>query len=71
MVELSKQEKVTAKRQAGILMGRHLVERGLQPGPQFTEILGAAYAAQVDGEFSDLDGAKLWLDTQYPWGDNE
>jgi tRNA nucleotidyltransferase (CCA-adding enzyme) len=47
---------------AHILMGRHLIEDlGLMPGPQFGEILKAAYAAQLDGAFIDLDGALAWV----------
>ncbi|MBI3876918.1 MAG: polynucleotide adenylyltransferase [Verrucomicrobia bacterium] len=45
-----------------ILLGRHLIELGLKPGPQFTEILDAAFEAQLEGKFTDLDGAKAWLD---------
>jgi len=45
-----------------ILMGRHLIERGMTPGPQFGVILRAAYEAQLDGEFGDLEGALWWLE---------
>ena len=44
-----------------ILQGRHLLERGLQPGPGFTPILSAAFEAQLDGVFVDVDGAREWL----------
>ncbi len=44
-----------------ILLGRHLIELGMKPGPQFTEILDAAFEAQLEGKFADLDGAKAWL----------
>lgn len=40
-----------------LLMGRDLVELGLSPSPKFGEILDAAYEAQLDGAFSDRDGA--------------
>lgn len=40
-----------------ILMGRHLIEMGLKPGPQFKEILDAVYEMQLDGEVTDLDDA--------------
>jgi len=45
-----------------ILLGRHLLERGFRPGPEFREILDAAFEAQLDGAFADLDGARRWLD---------
>ncbi len=45
-----------------LLQGRHLVARGLVPGPSFKTILDAAYEHQLDGEFADLDGALAFLD---------
>ncbi len=44
-----------------LLLGRHLLERGLRPGPAFTPILSAAFEAQLDGAFGDVDGARDWL----------
>jgi tRNA nucleotidyltransferase (CCA-adding enzyme) len=44
-----------------ILLGRHLIELGLRPGPQFGEILAAAFDAQLEGEFFDLGHALGWL----------
>lgn len=38
-----------------ILMGRHLIERGLKPGPVFGEILERAYRAQIESGIEDLD----------------
>jgi len=40
-----------------ILMGRHLIELGLTPGPQFKKILDAVYEMQLDGKVTDLDTA--------------
>lgn len=40
-----------------ILLGRHLIELGLVPGVKFKEILNAAYEAQLDGAFFDLENA--------------
>lgn len=40
-----------------ILLGRHLIELGLAPGVKFKEILNAAYEAQLDGAFFDLENA--------------
>lgn len=47
-----------------LLLGRHLLERGLPPGPDFHRILSAAFEAQLDGVFGDLEGARRWLDSQ-------
>ena len=40
-----------------ILLGRHLIALGLKPSPKFGQWLSACFEAQLDGVFSDLDGA--------------
>ena len=45
-----------------ILLGRHLIQRGLKPGKGFAQILDAAFQAQLDCAFMDLTGALDWLD---------
>ncbi|HRI16226.1 MAG TPA: polynucleotide adenylyltransferase [Verrucomicrobiota bacterium] len=47
-----------------MLLGRHLVERGLLPGPEFGRLLAAAFEAQLDGQFLNLEDAKKWLDRE-------
>ena len=42
---------------APILLGRHLLELGLKPGPRVGEILKAIYEQQMDGSVTDLDQA--------------
>jgi tRNA nucleotidyltransferase (CCA-adding enzyme) len=42
---------------APILMGRHLLELGVAPGPRMGEILKAIYEMQLDGSVSDLEAA--------------
>jgi len=44
-----------------LLLGRHLVELGLPPGPPFKAILAAGAEAQLDGVFTDEAGARAWL----------
>jgi tRNA nucleotidyltransferase (CCA-adding enzyme) len=44
-----------------LILGRHLVELGLQPGPAFKPILSAAFEAQLDGAFADEPGGRKWL----------
>jgi tRNA nucleotidyltransferase (CCA-adding enzyme) len=44
-----------------ILLGRHLIELGLKPSPQFKPILSAAFEAQLDGAFSDEAAGLEWL----------
>jgi tRNA nucleotidyltransferase (CCA-adding enzyme) len=48
---------VEHKPPAPILMGRHLLDLGVAPGPRMGEILKAVYELQLDGIVSDLDGA--------------
>ncbi|WP_221032234.1 CCA tRNA nucleotidyltransferase [Actomonas aquatica] len=45
-----------------ILLGRHLIERGLSPGPEFKPLLQDAFEAQLSGAFNDEDGSLKWLD---------
>jgi tRNA nucleotidyltransferase (CCA-adding enzyme) len=44
-----------------IMLGRHLLELGLKPGPGFKPILDAAFEAQLDGAFADEPGGVAWL----------
>ncbi|HEY4414097.1 MAG TPA: HD domain-containing protein [Verrucomicrobiae bacterium] len=46
-----------------ILQGRHLIARGQQPGPTFGTLLDEAFEAQLEGQFTDLDGALKWLES--------
>jgi tRNA nucleotidyltransferase (CCA-adding enzyme) len=40
-----------------ILLGRHLLELGLKPGPRVGEILKAVYEQQMDGTVTSLEQA--------------
>lgn len=40
-----------------ILKGRHLIELGLEPGPEFKRILDAVYELQLDGKVTSLEEA--------------
>ena len=42
---------------APILMGRHLLDLGVVPGPRMGEILRAVYEKQLDGDVTNLDEA--------------
>ncbi len=52
---------VTKEGPSAILMGRHLLDLKIAPGPKMGKILHAAYEAQLDGEFADLENALAWL----------
>jgi tRNA nucleotidyltransferase (CCA-adding enzyme) len=49
---------VEHKPPAPILMGRHLLEHGVAPGPGMGEILKQVYELQLDGVVVDLDTAR-------------
>lgn len=53
---------VTKEPPQPILMGRHLIARGLKPGQQFGKILSQCYDAQIDGVFTDEASALTYLD---------
>ncbi len=49
---------VTTKAPAPFLLGRHLVELGLPPGPRIGEITRAVYEMQLDGRVRSLEEAQ-------------
>ena len=46
---------------APLLMGRHLLEMGMAPGPRIGELVKAVYFAQLAGKVETLDEAKAWI----------
>ncbi|MEI6106207.1 MAG: polynucleotide adenylyltransferase [Opitutae bacterium] len=44
-----------------IVLGRHLIALGYQPGPQFKRALDAAFESQLDGAFNDEVGGVAWM----------
>lgn len=47
-----------------LLMGRHLIDLGLKPGPAMGTLLEAAFEAQIEGDFGTLPDALAWLRSQ-------
>ncbi len=45
-----------------LMLGRHLLELGLQPGPGFKTILDTAFEAQLEGAFADEASGRKWLE---------
>ncbi|MFT3745830.1 MAG: hypothetical protein QM785_16265 [Pyrinomonadaceae bacterium] len=56
-IEKVRELQVEKKAPDEMLMGRHLIELGLTPGPQFKQILDAVYELQLDGKVVDLEQA--------------
>lgn len=44
-----------------IILGRHLLQLGMEPGPEFTPVIEAAFEAQLDGAFADEAGGVAWV----------
>ncbi len=49
-----------------LIGGRHLLALGYTPGPTLGSILRAAFEAQRDGCFEDVDGAVRWVREHFP-----
>lgn len=49
---------VSSQAPAPVLLGRHLLEMGLQPGPRIGEITKAVYEMQLDGRVQTIEEAK-------------
>ena len=60
---LDRAEALTVKDAAPkpILMGRHLIEMGMTPGPQFKSLLEACYEAQLDGVIETTEQGMTFL----------
>ena len=56
-LERAKTLSVTREGPKPLLMGRHLLEMGLPPGPRIGEITDQVYQRQLDGEVRTLDEA--------------
>jgi tRNA nucleotidyltransferase (CCA-adding enzyme) len=53
---------VSSKAPGPILLGRHLIAKGIKPGPHMGALLKEAFEAQLEGTFVDEAGALAWLD---------
>src|SRR6266436_3632835 len=57
-IERARELAVVTHAPAPILLGRHLLEMRLEPGPRIGEITRAVYEMQLDGRVATLDEAK-------------
>lgn len=48
-----------------VILGRHLLALGMQPGPAMKPVIDAAFEAQLDGAFSDEAGGVAWVKQQF------
>jgi tRNA nucleotidyltransferase (CCA-adding enzyme) len=56
-IEKVRELQIEHKAPEPILMGRHLIELGMKPGPEFKKILDAVYELQLDGKINDIKSA--------------
>ncbi len=56
-IEKVRELQIEKKAPEPILMGRHLIELGMTPGPKFKQILDAVYELQLDGKITTLEDA--------------
>jgi tRNA nucleotidyltransferase (CCA-adding enzyme) len=56
-IERVRELNIERKPPPAIMMGRHLIELGLNPSPQFKTIIDAVYEKQLDGQITNLEEA--------------
>lgn len=61
MVEIAASINVATGGPAPIIMGRHIIAMGGQPGPRIGRICKAAFEAQIEGAFEDEAGGIAWV----------
>jgi tRNA nucleotidyltransferase (CCA-adding enzyme) len=66
LLERARRLEVEAQAPAPIVMGRHVMELGVQPGPDLGQLLDECYEAQLDGLFSTLDEGILFAKSKLP-----
>lgn len=65
-LELAERSGTTLRPAVGLLTGKHLIDSGMAPGPEFKILLAAALTAQDRGAFADENGALAWLAARTP-----
>lgn len=58
-IEKVRKLQIEKKAPQAILMGRHLIELGLQPSPQFKRIIDLVYEMQLDGKITSVEEALI------------
>lgn len=64
MLEIAARLKLQEAAPKPILLGRHLMHLGMKPGRDMGRVTAAAFEAQLEGAFADLEGAHEWLASQ-------
>lgn len=66
LLERARKLEVESQAPTSLVMGRHLLELGIQPGPDMGRLLDDCYEAQLDGVFSTLDGGIAFAKSNLP-----
>lgn len=61
LLEQTRQLDIEANAPRPLMLGRHLLELGIKPGPDFGTLLDHAYEAQLDGAFEDIESGYKYL----------
>lgn len=61
----AKQLEVDCRTPTPLVMGRHLLELGVQPGPDMGRLLDDCYEAQLDGTFATLEEGLTYAKTKF------
>jgi tRNA nucleotidyltransferase (CCA-adding enzyme) len=61
LLDIARELELSAEAPQAIVLGRHLLEAGWSPGPELGRALKRAFEAQLDGEFSDVQGGVNWI----------
>ena len=62
ILERARRLELVDHRPSPLVLGRHLIDRGLAPGPGFGPILDRCFEAQLDGVFTDPRRGLDYLD---------
>jgi tRNA nucleotidyltransferase (CCA-adding enzyme) len=64
LLERAKLLNVASHAPVPIVMGRHLLDLGIQPGPEMGRVLDDCYEAQLDGLISTLEEGLTYVRSQ-------
>ncbi|MDR1957804.1 MAG: HD domain-containing protein [Planctomycetaceae bacterium] len=64
-LEMAKQLGVLDGPPKPIIQGRHLMEKGMEPGPEMGIFLRKIFEAQLDGAFIDIESGLKWLESEF------
>jgi len=62
MLKLAEVLELESQKPRPLIGGKHLIDRGYQPGPNFKKVLSACFEAQLDGEFEDEESGVIFLE---------